>query len=66
MKTSIFFPFFVDGNSIYLDDLTKPFRQFELLKAVGDNMTTDYDNKVAEEKRQNTINRRLAREGIAE
>ena len=56
----------MNGNSIYLDDLTKPFRQFELLKAVGDNMTTDYDNKVAEEKRQNTINRRLAREGIAE
>lgn len=56
----------IDGNSIYLDDLTKPFRQFELLKAVGDNMSTDYDNKVAEEKRQNTINRRLAREGIAE
>ena len=50
--------------SIYLDDLTKPFRQFELIKAVGNNMNTDYDNKVAEEIRQNTINRRLRREGI--
>ena len=29
-------------------------------------MNNDYDNKAAEEKRQNTINRRLAREGIAE
>ena len=55
----------IDGNSIYLDDLTKPFRQFELIKAVGNNMNTDYDNKVAEEKRQNTINRRLRREGLS-
>ena len=54
----------IEGNSIYLDDLTKPFRQFELIKAVGNNMNTDYDTKVAEEKKQNTINRRLRREGI--
>lgn len=52
------------GNSIFLDDLTKPFRQFELIKAVGENMSTEYDEKVAQEKRQKTINRRLKKAGI--
>ena len=41
----------VIGNSIFLDDLTKPFRQFELIKAVGDDMTSAYDDKVAQEHR---------------
>ena len=52
------------GNSIFLDDLTKPFRQFELIKAVGDNMKTEYDEKVNEENRQKTINRRLKKAGM--
>jgi mannitol/fructose-specific phosphotransferase system IIA component (Ntr-type) len=52
------------GNSIFLDDLTKPFRQHELIIAVGDDMNTDYETKASEEKRNNTIKRRLKRVGI--
>jgi hypothetical protein len=52
------------GNSIFLDDLTKPFRQFELIIAVGENMTTEYDDKINEENRQKTIDRRRKKAGI--
>ena len=53
-----------EGNSLYLDDLKKPYREFELIKAVGDNMNTEYDDKAKEDNRQARIQRRLRREGI--
>ena len=55
----------VDGKKIFLDDLTKPFRQYELVKAIRDSDVTDnYDNKVSEQERKNKLERRLNREGI--
>jgi FixJ family two-component response regulator len=47
-----------------LDDLTKPFKEHELIKAVGNNMKTSYDKTIEEEGRKKTIQRRLNREGI--
>lgn len=52
----------VDGNSYFLDELTKPFRQHELIKAVGDDSKPDADLNDAEEKRIQKINRRLRKE----
>jgi hypothetical protein len=60
----------IDGNSIYIDDLKKPFRDFELVKAVEDTnvenvkKAEEYNKKVAEDKRQDLIKRRLRREGM--
>jgi FixJ family two-component response regulator len=39
-----------------LDDLTKPFKEHELIKAVGDNMETSYDKTVQEEGRKQLFN----------
>jgi RPA family protein len=61
----------IDGNSLYLDDLKKPFRDFELVKAVEDSnennvkKAEEYNKKVAEDSRQERIKRRLKREGLA-
>ena len=54
----------IDGNSIYLNDLKKPYREFELIKAVGDNLTSEYDKKASEDNKQNRIERRLTKEGV--
>jgi hypothetical protein len=54
----------IEGHSIFLDDLTKPFKEHELIKAVGANMETSYDKSIQEEGRQKTIKRRLNREGL--
>jgi hypothetical protein len=54
----------IEGHSIFLDDLTKPFKEHELIKAVGNNMKTSYDKTIEEEGRKKTIQRRLNREGI--
>jgi transposase InsO family protein len=60
----------IDGNSIYIDDLKKPFRDFELVKAVEDanvanvKKAEEYNKKVVEDKRQDLIKRRLRREGM--
>jgi hypothetical protein len=57
----------IEGNSIYVDELKKPFRDFEIVKAVEDkneNKAIEYNKKVDEDKRQDKIKRRLAREGM--
>ena len=53
------------GQSIYLDELTKPFKSFELVKAVENDMKpSKYDEKNSKDKRDETIQRRLRKEGI--
>jgi hypothetical protein len=52
------------GQSIYLDDLTKPFKSFELVKAIGENITHNFDTKNESDKRDDKIQRRLRKEGI--
>jgi putative transposase len=54
----------IDGNSYFLDDLTKPFKEQELIIAVGGNIESNYDKNIADEKRNETIKRRLIREGL--
>jgi hypothetical protein len=54
----------VDGNSYYLDDLTKPFKEHELIIAVGNNLETNNDLVISEENKQKTIQRRLRKEGL--
>jgi hypothetical protein len=56
----------IDGNSIYLEDLKKPFRDYELLIAVENenNNAEKFNKKVEIEKKQNKVKRRLAREGL--
>jgi len=54
----------IDNQSIYLDDLTKPFRQHELIKAIGDSLNVEYDNKIKNSSREARIKRRLKREGL--
>jgi hypothetical protein len=54
----------VDGNSYYLDDLTKPFKEHELIIAVGDNLENNNDLAIIEENKQKTIKRRLKKEGL--
>ena len=52
----------IQGHSYYLDDLMKPFRNHELVLAVGDNIVTDYDKQVIENSKKDTNDRRLRRE----
>ena len=55
----------IDGKKIFLDNLTKPFRQFELVKAfIISPEAFNYDNKVIQQERKNKLERRLNREGI--
>jgi hypothetical protein len=58
----------IDGSSIYLDQLKKPFRDFELLLAVEDKEEVDkleeLDKTNKEDKRQALIKNRLKREGV--
>ena len=55
----------IDGKKIFLDNLTKPFRQFEILSAIEESGgQSNYDKKVIEEQRKKTLERRLNREGI--
>jgi hypothetical protein len=39
----------IDGRSIFIDDLVKPFRQYELIIAVGENIDDTYDKKIEKE-----------------
>ena len=55
----------IEGKSIYLDDLTKPFKSFELVKAVGETIETKFDKKIVEELRKETIKRRMNKEGLS-
>jgi hypothetical protein len=52
------------GQSIYLDDLTKPFKAFELVKAVGSNAVNSYDKLNAKDKAAEKIKRVLRKGGI--
>jgi len=54
----------IDGNKIYLDDLTKPFREYELILAVGEPMSQDYQDKLDIDARDNVFNRRMRKEGL--
>lgn len=50
----------IDGRSYYLDDLQKAYRGHELIKAVGDDMTSEIEHAVKQEK----VNRVLNNEDI--
>jgi hypothetical protein len=52
----------IDGRSYFLDDLQKSYRGHELLKAVGDNLTNEFDRQIEEAKKQEKQNRILNRE----
>ncbi len=56
----------IEGHSIFLDDLKKPFRSFELVKAVnqGVDKTDTYDFFNEAEKQNEAFGRRMRREGI--
>ena len=52
----------IEGNALYLDDLKKPFRSYELVIAVGEDATTQYDEVNEYDKRFETMKRRLRKE----
>ena len=52
----------IEGNSYYLDELTKPFRNHELVLAVGDNIINDYEKQVIENNTKEANDRRVRRE----
>ena len=52
------------GQSIFLDDLKKPYKSFELVNAVGEELDSSYDNKNESNRKAETIKRRLNKEGI--
>jgi putative transposase len=55
----------INKRSIYLDGgLTKPFRSYELIKAIGGDLNTKLDEKIIKDNKKNTIERRLRREGL--
>jgi hypothetical protein len=51
----------VIGKAYYLDDLTKPYRDGELVLAVGNDKLSDYDKRNEENERNETIKRRINR-----
>lgn len=55
----------VEGRSYYLDDLQKAYRGHELIKAVGGDLTSDFDNQLEQAKKQEKSNRVLNREDIS-
>lgn len=54
----------IDGRSYFLDDQQKAYRGHELIKAIGEDLTTDFDNQIEQEKKQEKVNRVLNREDI--
>ena len=54
----------IDEKSIYLDDLTKPFRQHEWIKAIGDSLNVEYDDKIKNSSAGERRKRRLWRAGF--
>ena len=54
----------VDGQSIYLVGLTKPFKSTELIKAIGENLDTSYDDRIKASSRAEVIKRRLKKAGL--
>lgn len=54
----------VDKHSYYLDDLTKPFREYQLVEAIGQSIETKYDKKVEDDNLKERIKRKLKKEGL--
>jgi len=55
----------IDKHSIYLDDLTKPFREYQLVLATGESIEDKkYDKKDEDEKLKERIKRKLKKEGL--
>lgn len=52
----------IEGNSYFLDSLTKPFREHELVIAVGNDVTSNYDIENENHQRDSLIERRWNRE----
>lgn len=53
-----------EGQSYYLDELTKPFKEHELVLAVGEELNNNYEEKAKEIKKKDLMVRRLRREGL--
>jgi FixJ family two-component response regulator len=49
---------------VLLDDLTKPFRQHELIEAIGDSLNVEYDDKIKNSSAGERRKRRLRRAGF--
>lgn len=54
----------IEGKSIYLEGLTKPFKTFQLQLAVGDDLNSNYDKNIKKTNKKEKIIRMLRREGI--
>jgi hypothetical protein len=54
----------VKGHSYFLEGMEKPFREHELIKAVGESIESKYDEKAKEENLKERIKRRLKKEGL--
>ena len=54
----------IDGRSYYLDDQQKAYRGHELIKAVGEDLTNEFDTEIEQVKKQEKSNRYLNREGL--
>ena len=54
----------IEGQSIYLDGLTKPYRTYELVKAVGNEINNSYDKQTDKANQIAKIKRRLLKEGL--
>ena len=54
----------IDKNSIYLEGIKKPFKTTELVFAVGEVLNTKYDDKIKTATTNETVKRRLNKEGI--
>ena len=52
------------GKSIFLNDMTKPFKATELIKAVGENIDENYEKEIRQANREETIKRRLKKAGV--
>ena len=52
------------GKSLFLDDLQKPFRQHELVEAIGDNLNVEYDDKIKNSSAGERRKRRLKKAGF--
>ena len=54
----------IEGRTYYLDDLQKAYRGHELIKAVGEDLTNEFDTQIEQAKKQEKSNRFLSREGL--
>jgi transposase InsO family protein len=54
----------IDGHSYFLDELKKPFRNHELVLAVGEDVNTEFNKNIDTANSKLSFERRLRREGI--